>query len=97
MYPLPSGTDPGSRVRRAYYQLLNAATRRGQPRQPWETPRQFESRLGEQFAGLPAHEVTESFDRVRFGLLPSTAQEADWLEGAVRQALVETPEGEKQP
>ena len=97
MYPLPSGTDPGSRVRRAYYQLLNAATRRGQPRQPWETPLQFESHLGQQFAGLPAQEITESFDRVRFGLMPATAQEADWLEGAVRQALVETPGGDKQP
>ena len=96
-YPLPPRTDPASRVRRAYYQLLNTATRLGQPRQPWETPRQFESRLGQQFAGLPAHEITESFDRVRFGLMPATDQEADWLEEAVRQALVKPPDEERRP
>jgi hypothetical protein len=97
MYALPPGEDHESRVRRAYYQLLNAATVRGTPRQAWETPLQFEPRLAQQFTGLPAHDVTKSFERVRFGLLRPSAQETYWLENVVKVALGDSTKEERKP
>ena len=88
-YALPSGSDPASRVQRAYFQMLNAATRRGQPRLPSETPLEYQSKLLQQFSDTPVDELTDDFDQVRFGRLPVSAEEAERLEEEVDRALGE--------
>ena len=100
-YALPRGRDPDARVRRAYYRLLNAATRRGRGRSPAETPLEYVSRLRESFPQVPVEGLTDAFDRVRFGMLHVAEDEAGGLERAVEQVTgvereVATPEDEEQ-
>ena len=96
-YALPRGRDPDARVRRAYYRLLNAATRRGRGRGFAETPLEYAARLRESFPQVPVEGLTDAFDRVRFGMLHVAEDEAGGLERAVDQVAgvdreVATPE-----
>ncbi len=96
-YALPGGRDPDARVRRAYYRLLNAATRRGRGRGFAETPLEYAARLRESFPQVPVEGLTDAFDRVRFGMLHVAEDEAGGLERAVDQVAgvdreVATPE-----
>ena len=98
-YALPRGQDPDARVLRAYYRLLNAATRRGRGRRPTETPLEYASRLRESFPQVPVEGLTDAFDRVHFGLLHVAEDEAGGLERSVDQVAgvdreVATPEDE---
>ena len=98
-YALPRGQDPDARVLRAYYRLLNAATRRGRGRRPTETPLEYASRLRESFPQVPVEGLTDAFDRVHFGLLHVAEDEAGGLERSVEQVTgvdreVATPEDE---
>ena len=98
-YALPRGQDPDARVLRAYYRLLNAATRRGRGRRPTETPLEYASRLRESFPQVPVEGLTDAFDRVHFGLLHVAEDEAGGLERSVDQVTgvereVVTPEDE---
>ena len=100
-YALPRGRDPDARVRRAYYRLLNAATRRGRGRSPAETPLEYVSRLRESFPQVPVEGLTDAFDRVRFGMLHVAEDEAGGLERAVEQVTgvereAATPDEEEQ-
>ena len=98
-YALPRGRDPDARVRRAYYRLLNAATRRGRGRGLAETPLEYASRLKVSFPQVPVEGLTDAFDRVRFGMIHVAEDEAGGLERAVEQVTgvdreVATPEDE---
>ncbi len=98
-YALPRGRDPDARVLRAYYRLLNTATRRGRGRRSTETPLEYASRLRESFPQVPVEGLTDAFDRVHFGLLHVAEDEAGGLERAVEQVTgvdreVATPEDE---
>ena len=98
-YALPGGRDPDARVRRAYYRLLNAATRRGRGRGFAETPLEYAARLKASFPQAPVEGLTDAFDRVRFGMLHVAEDEAGGLERAVDQVTgvdreVATPEDE---
>ena len=98
-YALPRGRDPDARVRRAYYRLLNAATRRGRGRGLAETPLEYASRLKASFPQVPVEGLTDAFDRVRFGMIHVAEDEAGGLERAVEQVTgvdreVATPEDE---
>ena len=98
-YALPRGRDPDARVRRAYYRLLNAATRRGRGRGLAETPLEYASRLKASFPQVPVEGLTDAFDRVRFGMIHVAEDEAGGLERAVEQVTgvdreVVTPEDE---
>ena len=99
-YALPRGRDPDARVLRAYYRLLNAATRRGRGRRPTETPLEYVARLRESFPQVPVEGLTDAFDRVHFGLLHVAEDEAGGLERAVEQVTgvdreAATPEEEE--
>lgn len=96
-YPLPVGDDPATRVRRAYVRLLNLAIERGKPREPWETPLEYDPRLSDEFPDTPVPEVTEAFLRVRFGLLPPSVEEVANVEQAVERAGEHGPDRGARP
>ncbi|MBI2936410.1 MAG: DUF4129 domain-containing protein [Chloroflexi bacterium] len=86
-YDLPEADDPVSRVYRAYFRLLNFAAKRGQPRQPWETPQEYQRQLETIFPPAPVQRATEGFSRVRYGRWQISPEEAAALEQLVSSCL----------
>lgn len=69
-------------VQRLYLSLLAHAATLGQPRQPWQTPLEYQERLLQLFAsgGQEVARITVAFARARYGLLLPSSEELGELQ-----------------
>ena len=85
--PRPSGDDPTSRIRRAYWDLLALSERAGPGwRAPAQTPREHRAAL-EGPAWDRADTIVSTFERTRYGR-GAAASDADEAERALRDVAV---------
>ena len=79
-HDLPSGTDPSSKVLRAYYQLLNFGLSQGKPRLPRTTPTEYQPELMGLVRGNYVSEFTREFNNTYYGLITPPIEVANEME-----------------
>ena len=84
---LPGGTDPTSKVIRAYYQLLNFGIRQGKPRLAKTTPIEYQPELMDLVGDDHANQFTSHFNNTYYGLIAPPDEVADEMEHNVEIIL----------
>lgn len=86
-HEIPTGSDPSTQVKRAYYQLLNYGIQQGKPRLPKTTPLEYENELTNLVQNTPVDRFTQQFNDTHYGSITPSVEDANEMERMVGIAI----------